>query len=573
MDLAYDAEERVTSCAQNGKAFGATYDNGGRLQTVSYHDGALVVTYAYDSRNRLTGVTDSAGTDLDFAYDDAGRLTGITRASGGVASTYTYDAAGRLTRIQEGGFVDLQYDLNAAGEVAAVDYTAPVVPEVTAAAQALKFGKAGEIVSPGYAYDMLGRMTSAPGGKAYQWDGASRLVQAEGVEFTYNGLGDLVTREVDGQMTRFYHHYALGLAPIVYEDRPTGSDRAYVWTPGGRLLYSMDLGSNEPTFYHFDRMGSTLALSDDSGAVTDSYAYGPYGEALAHNGTSTQPFTYIGAFGVRVEGALYQMRARYYDPQTAQFLSRDPLPPRLHDVKSFNPYAYASQNPLRYVDPLGMKDDVSSVVGTVFSSMKEHNIGAYAFWWLAEVFLLQDERVREENALKYRNQLYMESRQRVLADAAARLAAWQASRPSPALPGHPAVFNGVDGSGHSDAPSFAGGVHVAVGDFDGSGRPQIIQAGGGGLFHGGGTIEISNSTVAGNSADSGPSQTELLNAMLLQHFLAVYNALKAAEDALLMEMQQSMGGTEAKVRAYEELKRQRKAFGKIIRSLGGTVPR
>lgn len=355
----HDAEGRLTSCAQNGKAFGATYDNDGRLQTVSYHDGALVVTYAYDSRNRLIGVTDSAGTDLDFAYDDAGRLTGITRASGGVASTYSYDDAGRLTRIQEGGFIDLQYDLSAAGEVAAVDYTAPVVPEVTAAVQALKFGKAGEIVSPGYAYDTLGRLTAAPGGKTYQWDGASRLVQAEGVTLTYNGLGEVVTREAGGQTTRFYHHYALGLAPMVYEGRPAGADRAYVWTPGGRLLYSVDLGSNEPTFYHFDRMGSTLALSDDSGVVTDSYAYGPYGEPLAHNGTSTQPFTYIGAFGVRTEGALYQMRARYYDPQTAQFLSRDPLPPRLHDVKSLNPYAYAAQNPQRYVDPDGEEVRIS----------------------------------------------------------------------------------------------------------------------------------------------------------------------------------------------------------------------
>ncbi len=359
VDFGHDAEGRLTSCAQNGKAFAATYDNGGRLQTVSYHDGALLVTYAYDSRNRLTGVTDSAGTDLDFAYDDAGRLTNITRTSGGAASAYSYDAAGRLTRIQEGGFIDLQYDLNAAGEVAAVDYTAPVVPQVTVAVQALKFGKAGEIVSPGYAYDDLGRLIAAPDGRTYQWDGASRLLEAAGVTLTYNGLGDVVTREVGGQTTRFYHHYALGLAPIVYEDRPSGSDRAYIWTPGGRLLYSVDLGSNESTFYHFDRTGSTLALSDDSGAVTDSYAYGPYGEPLAHTGTSTQPFTYIGAFGVRAEGALYQMRARYYDPQTAQFLSRDALPPRLHDVKSLNPYAYASQNPLRYVDPEGEEVKIS----------------------------------------------------------------------------------------------------------------------------------------------------------------------------------------------------------------------
>lgn len=395
VDLGYDAEGRLTSCAQNGRAFAATYDNGGRLLTVSYHDGALVVTYAYDSRNRLTGVTDSAGTDLDFAYDDAGRLTSLTRASGGIASTYTYDAAGRLTRIQEGGFIDLYYDLNAAGEVAAVDYTAPAVPAVTTAAQALKFGKAGEILSPGYAYDDLGRLIAAPGGRTYQWDGASRLLEAEGVTLTYNGLGEVVTREEGGQTTRFYHHYALGLAPIVYEDRPSGTDRAYVWTPAGRLLYSVDLGSNEPTFYHFDRVGSTLALSDDSGAVTDSYAYGPYGEPLARNGTSTQPFTYIGAFGVRTEGALYQMRARYYDPQTAQFLSRDPLPQRLHDVKSLNPYAYASQNPLRYVDPEGMEGEVTVLTQESKRYAGRRDVDESAFAGLADIFNAMADEARE----------------------------------------------------------------------------------------------------------------------------------------------------------------------------------
>lgn len=278
--MEYDAEGRLTGCPQNGRAFAATYDNGGRLATVAYHDNALIVTYTYDSRNRLTGVTDSKGTTVTLGYDDAGRLTSLTRPSG-VNGTYTYDAAGRLTRIQEGGIIDIGYVLNAAGEVTEADFTAPSVPSVAPAVQNLKFGKAGEITTPGHAYDTRGRLVNAPG-RAYEWDGASRLTSAGGVVLTYNGLGDVVTREEAGQTTRFYHHYALGLAPIVYEDTPSGPDRAYVWTPDGHLLYSVDIATGDPTFYHFDRMGSTLALTNKDGNVTDSYAYGPYGEPLAH---------------------------------------------------------------------------------------------------------------------------------------------------------------------------------------------------------------------------------------------------------------------------------------------------
>lgn len=353
--LEYDAVGRLSNCPQNGHNFIATYDDGNRLFTVSYLGGTFIVTYGYDSRNRLTSVTDTEGTSITLGYDNAGRITSQIRTPG-IDSIYTYDTAGRLTRIQEGGIIDLDYTLNPASEVTDVDFTAPSIPAVPADTQLLKFGKAGEITTPGHVYDPRGRLTAAPGGRTYQWDGASRLTNASGVTLTYNGLGDIITRTEDGDTTRYYHHYALGLAPIVYEDPPTGSDRAYVWTPGGRLLYSVDIGTGDPTFYHFDRMGSALALTDKNEVVTDSYAYGPYGEPLVHESLvtpSTQPFTYIGAYGVRKEGPLYHMRARYYDPQAARFLSRDPLPPRLSDPKSTNRYAYAAQNPLMYLDPKG----------------------------------------------------------------------------------------------------------------------------------------------------------------------------------------------------------------------------
>jgi RHS repeat-associated protein len=62
-------------------------------------------------------------------------------------------------------------------------------------------------------------------------------------------------------------------------------------------------------------------------------------------------------WATQAEGSLYQMRARYYDPKTAHFLSRDPLGPRVGEVKSSNRYEYASQNPMRYIDPAGTDDD------------------------------------------------------------------------------------------------------------------------------------------------------------------------------------------------------------------------
>jgi RHS repeat-associated protein len=87
--------------------------------------------------------------------------------------------------------------------------------------------------------------------------------------------------------------------------------------------------------------------------VTDAYAYDPYGKLFTHQGKNAQPFTFVGRWGVRQEGgsgALYQMRARYYDAAMARFLSREPLWPQISDPRQINPHSYANANPLKYVD-------------------------------------------------------------------------------------------------------------------------------------------------------------------------------------------------------------------------------
>jgi RHS repeat-associated protein len=353
--LSYDAEGRITNSAQASQSFGATYDAGGRLLTATSpsNGAAFTVTYGYDTRDRLVSVGDNlSGATVGFAYDDAGRLTSMTR-SNGADCTRTYDGAGRLTRIQDGP-LDLKYGLDASGEVTSVDYTAPLLPAVSAATAPLGFDKASQIASSGFTYDARGRLTTAPTG-VFAWDGASRLTTAAGVALTYNGLGDVATRTVSGTTTRFFHNYAINLHPIVAEKTESAAFvRFYVWSPQGRLLYAIEAGTNQPVFYHFDRIGSTLALTDHTGATGDTYVYGPYGEPLGRSGTSTQPFTYVGAYGVRAEGALHQMRARYYDPATARFISRDPIWPSLTKPKRLNPYEYAAQSPGEFIDPTGL---------------------------------------------------------------------------------------------------------------------------------------------------------------------------------------------------------------------------
>ena len=366
LSLAYDAQDRVTNTVSSGINFGAAFDKDGRVTNVTYNSGALVVTYAYDSRDRLVQVSDNlTSAQLDFLYDAAGRLTNVVRANG-VNGIYDYDPVGRLTRIREGNFLDLKYTLDNAGEVAFLDSTAPLsAAPFSGSTNQLSFDVAHQISSPGYTYDARGRLIASPG-HVFGWDAASHLVRIDSVTNTYNGMGDLLTRSTSTATIRYHYNYALGLNPVVAEQDAGTSQflRYYVWSPEGELLYMIDAAdANAVYYYHFDRVGSTLALTSEAGNVTDAYSYSLFGMLVARAGGNPQPFTYVGRYGVRTESAagLYHMRARYFDPATGQFLSRDPVWPRLEDPLSLNPYAYAANDPLQFVDPLGQANDTAQL--------------------------------------------------------------------------------------------------------------------------------------------------------------------------------------------------------------------
>lgn len=379
--LTYDNRDNVTNTAMHGANIGATYDARGRITSLNYA-GQMTVNYTYNNRNEVTRVSDTkSGAWVEFSYDKDGLVTQIRR-SNGINTDFTRDANGRVTRIQHGARGDVAYVLDAEAQVTQatenlpLDATAYLAP----ASQTFTYNAANQITSAGFTYDARGRRTADAFGRAYTWDAAGRLTQIVKSDTTttldYTALGDVATRTVGGTTTQYLYSYSVGNRPLVAEKRAGAYTRFYVYAPGGMLLYAVN-ASNQPSFYHYNHIGTTLFLTDGGGNVTDSYAYTPYGQMLAHNGTSDQPFTFVGAYGVRQEGDtdLYQMRARYYDPRTIQFLTRDPLWPILSDPQQINPYAYAAENPLKYVDPTGMHVDRGLLRGEMIPLPDQEGIG------------------------------------------------------------------------------------------------------------------------------------------------------------------------------------------------------
>lgn len=382
VELAYDAEGRITK----SNSLGIARDADGRIAAMAYAPDK-VVTYAYDRRGRVESVTDWLGGVTKLSYNAANEVTGIERTNG-VNATMTYDANGRLVTASEGSISSLTITRDRNGNILEADRNMPASPVLASGTQENTYDAAHQ--RSGVQYDKMGRPV-AEAGRSYVWDLEGRLTSVTSNEttqtFTYDAFGHL-TGWNDGARTRaFVQNYALSLVSPAIEQRDGTDYRYQIHLPGGMLLYTMDASSGERRHYHYDEMGNTVFLTNDAGAVTESYAHTPYGEATAAS-PSENLFLYQGGLGVISLGqGLYQMRARVFDANAARFLTPDPV--QRFDLTASSPYAYAMQNPLRYVDPLGdwpwdgavsfLVDGAKAAVGAVVNTGKkvvEATVGA-----------------------------------------------------------------------------------------------------------------------------------------------------------------------------------------------------
>ncbi len=382
----YDAAGRQTSMTdQSGYTEKDVYDAAGRLSKVTDGSGNVLVAYTYDADGRVTDQVNANGTSTTTSYDVNDEVSQIENLGrGGVVlskfvytynvngdpitmttlqgvTTYQYDAAGRLISAAMPGGETLTYKYDADGNCIAVTdsgttttSTANNVDEVTSSGPAT------------YRYNADGYLTSSTDSTGTTW-------------YTYNASGELVEVTSPTTGTYQYSYDAMGNPIATIHDGVT-TDELFDPTGSGSLVgqfngqtaidhYVYGLGlvaqvgaSGAVNAYGFDAQGNTSVLTGPNGAVLDQYTYLPYGALASSSGSTANPFTFSGQWGVISDGSgLAWMQNREYDASLGRFTQPDPT----GLAGGLNPYEYANDAPTAFIDPTGLEPGEGSTLTTV----------------------------------------------------------------------------------------------------------------------------------------------------------------------------------------------------------------
>jgi len=368
---AYDlANEQTKITYPNGKTVERVYDKAGRLEKVT--DWLEHTTkFSYNADSGLTAAVFPTGTNEEdtYVYNNADQMTEakIGKGTETLASlVYARDNNGQVQRSVGKGLpgketLEYAYDENnrmAKGAGATYGYDAANDPTTIAGSGTYKYDSASQLEtgpSLKYTYNEVGERTktipTTGPATTYGYDQAGNLTSVNRPEegsipkvedgYAYNGDG-LRASETIGATTLYLAWDTAEQLPLILND---GTD-SYIYGPGNVPVEQVN-SEEKPQYLHHDQRGSTRLITGATGTVEGSYTYTPYGGVESHTGTATTALGYDGQYTSSDTGLIY-LRARVYDPATAQFLSVDPAVESTHA-----PYSYALDSPLSNGDPTG----------------------------------------------------------------------------------------------------------------------------------------------------------------------------------------------------------------------------
>jgi RHS repeat-associated protein len=302
------------------------YDIGNRLKRLTNNlTGSNSIVFDYNDYdkvgNRLSMKVDDANAH-EYTYDSLYQITDVNYNNGINNISYLYDRLGNRMSVENGGTTNYVHNrLNQYTSVGGINYS----------------------------YDENGNLTD-DGTYKYYYDCENRLTDVNDqngdpvAAYKYDYDGRRISKTVSGTTTKYCYD---GDQVIAEYDGNNNLSRKFIYGPGIDEPICMIVSGIGIYYYHFDGLGSVIALTNSSGNMVERYSYDVFGEP---NRTSSvgNPYMFTGR-RYDAETSLYYYRARYYSIYSGRFLQADPI----GYLSGLNLYTYTGNNPINWVDPSG----------------------------------------------------------------------------------------------------------------------------------------------------------------------------------------------------------------------------
>lgn len=352
---ASDGETRLTY--GNGLQTVVSYNALGQAEAIRTQK-VLDLVYHYDSQGQLTGL-DLNGRAQRFAYDPVGRLLEADTVVG--AYRYQYDAVGNRTE-------QTHQPAQAAAEQTVYHYA-----KAGQGNRLLRVHKTGDAATA-YRYNASGSPEQV-GELRYEYNSAQRPIKVYQdkrllAEYAYNGFGERIKKVVHSPTGKQVTYYLYDDRRLTAEADGQGRITAqYLYVDGqpvikleGQLAYAI----------HSDHLGTPRAMTAGDGQLVWAADYSPFGAARIHSATISLNLRFPGQYADTETGTYYNY-FRDYDPDTGRYQTSDPIGLQA----GINTYTYVANNPLAFVDPLGL--DIEILIGGPYASAAYGHVALRVF--------------------------------------------------------------------------------------------------------------------------------------------------------------------------------------------------
>jgi RHS repeat-associated protein len=410
----YDLRDNLRTNTTPAGTLTYSYDvNGNVTNVVPSTPGASAVAYSYDEQNRLTSLANPFYGSVTYRFDPVGNLQ-LVQYPYSNAGTYQYDSLNRLTNLtwsKSGStFAKFSYQLGPAGNrtnvVEIIGNSSPATRTTSWQYDQL-YRLTNESVtgsnptgSLAYTYDDVGNRLSRSGSglgpanqtfsyktndwlegdfyddqgnttnsdtKPYVYDYEDRLVNFNNgqVRIWYNADGQRVRKDVSSGATTNTTLYLVDTRspsgyPQVIEEL---SVIATTTNLAAEYVYGLSIISERAgmSLYLFvaDGHGSTRMLVDGQ-----TFNYDAYGNLIGSYDTLPTTRLYCGEEWDPDLG-MYYLRARYLNPNTGRFWTRDGYEERPEDPLPLHRYVYAGNDPINNIDPSGNDFQVVGLLAAI----------------------------------------------------------------------------------------------------------------------------------------------------------------------------------------------------------------